>query len=143
MSGPVVRHYENTREWQEGFLTSLRTLPNVLKACKRVGIGRTTAYEARGTDPEFAAAWDDALQDGIDRIEQVAMQACMDNDYHRDTMRIFMLKSHRREVYGDSSNINLAGQLDHKHGFDLSGLSLGELEALERLIAKATGSEPE
>ena len=61
-------------DWKPTFLAALRELPVIAHACKAVGIERSTAYRAREADPEFAQAWDEALEEGIDRAEQEAFR---------------------------------------------------------------------
>lgn len=58
--------------WRESFLAALREMPIVRNACAAVGIDRATAYRARAADPTFAAAWNEALEEGVDRAEQEA-----------------------------------------------------------------------
>lgn len=41
----------------------------VLDACLVAGVSRTTAYEWKNTDPEFAAVWDEALETAADVLE--------------------------------------------------------------------------
>ena len=60
--------------WKPPFLAALREVPVIAHACKAVGIERSTAYRARETDLEFAEAWDDAVEEGIDRAEQEAFR---------------------------------------------------------------------
>lgn len=60
--------------WRNLFLQSLREWPVVQHACERVGIERSTAYRTRHADEEFAQAWDDAMEAGIDRAEQEAFR---------------------------------------------------------------------
>ena len=59
--------------WHDAFLAALREMPVVSYACQAVGIERSTAYRAR-TDEVFAKAWDDAMEDGIDKAEQAAFK---------------------------------------------------------------------
>jgi hypothetical protein len=61
-------------DWHSSFLAALRELPVVAHACKAVGIERSTAYRAREADEGFAKAWDDAMEEGIDRAEQEAFR---------------------------------------------------------------------
>jgi hypothetical protein len=61
-------------DWKPAFLAALRELPVIAHACKAVGIERSTAYRARETDEDFANAWDDAMEEGIDRAEQEAFR---------------------------------------------------------------------
>lgn len=64
--------------WKPPFLAALRHMPVVSHACEIVDIERSTAYRAREADPEFAQAWDDAMEAGIDRAEKAAMQRAVD-----------------------------------------------------------------
>jgi hypothetical protein len=61
-------------DWKPVFLEALRNVPVVRHACEVAGIGRTTAYEAREAGEAFAKAWDEALEEGIDRAEQEAFR---------------------------------------------------------------------
>ena len=61
-------------DWKPAFLAALRELPVISHACKAVGIERSTAWRARQNDETFAEAWDDALEEGIDRAEQEAFR---------------------------------------------------------------------
>lgn len=61
-------------DWKPAFLAALRELPVIAHGCKAVGIERSTAYRARETDPAFAEAWDDAVEEGVDRAEQEAFR---------------------------------------------------------------------
>lgn len=49
-------------------------MPVVAAACTAVGIYRGRAYEARAADKEFAKAWDDAMEDGVDAAEAEAFR---------------------------------------------------------------------
>ena len=60
--------------WRDAFLAALREYPVIRHACETVDVVRSTAWRAREADPEFAAAWDDALEEGVDRAEQEAFR---------------------------------------------------------------------
>ena len=75
------------------FLKMLRTMPNVRAACKAAGIARGTAYAARRDVPEFAKAWNHAIDDALDRLEAAAWDKAMSGQ--SDTLTIFLLKVHR------------------------------------------------
>ncbi len=84
-------------EWKDVFLSVLRVMPVIRTACERSGVSRKTVYQVRERDAEFAKAWDEAKEDGIDRIEEhVIAQALNENI----TAGIFLLKTLRRNVYG-------------------------------------------
>lgn len=115
-----------TPERAKAFCAALAETCNVGKACKAIGIGRTTAYEWRVGDPEFAAAWDAAMKVGVSALEdEVHRRAFEGNDepvFHQgnecgtvrkysDTLAIFLLKAHNPDKYRDNSKVELAGRL--------------------------------
>lgn len=61
-------------EWRDAFLEALRTVPVVQHACDAAGVNRSTAYAARKGDKEFATAWDEAMEAGIDCAEKEAFR---------------------------------------------------------------------
>lgn len=66
-SGPAPR-----TDWYDRFLAALRTTPVVRAACHAAGVGRSTAYDARQRDEDFALAWAEAVQEGVETLEQFA-----------------------------------------------------------------------
>ena len=61
-------------DWKPIFLEALRNLPVIRHACEAAGVNRVTAWRAREAHPDFAEAWDEALEEGIDRAEQEAFR---------------------------------------------------------------------
>jgi hypothetical protein len=64
--------------WEGAFLAALRDSGNVRLACSRTGIARRTAYDLRDRHEDFAAAWDDALEDACDLLEAEARRRAHD-----------------------------------------------------------------
>jgi len=64
--------------WPERFLAALADDANVRAACRTAGISRKSAYQRRGQDPAFAAAWQDALADACDDLEREAVRRARD-----------------------------------------------------------------
>ncbi len=63
--------------WQDTFLEELRMQPIPARASRIAGISRRTAFKYKEVDPEFCAAWEDAIAEGKEKIlealhEQVA-----------------------------------------------------------------------
>ncbi len=129
--------------WTTPFLAALSAAPNVSAACKSAGIARQTAYEAREKDPEFARLWDDALAVGVDdlagecyrRARHGVARPVFYRDQvvghvteYSDTLAIFLLKSHRPEVYRETVRQEVSG-----------GLEVGVAAALDAALAKAYG----
>lgn len=61
-------------DWKPIFLEALADVPVVSHACRVVGISYRHAYKTRETDEDFAKAWDEAMEQGIDRAEQEAFR---------------------------------------------------------------------
>lgn len=108
--------------WQMAFLTALSLTGNVTRAAAAADIARKTAYEARARDDEFAALWDDAIEQATDMLEAEARRRAHDGlvryKFHNgtavldprtgepyyeleysDTLLIFLLKGHRPDKY--------------------------------------------
>lgn len=107
-------------DWKLAFLAALRELPVVAHACKAVGIERSTAYRARETDQAFAQAWDDAMEEGIDRAEQEAFRRAVagyekpvwykgelvgTETVHSDALLALILKGRRKKVYAERTEL--------------------------------------
>jgi hypothetical protein len=137
------------------FVKTLRmTGGNVSRACAAINIGRSTAYEWRDQDAEFAAAWDEAVEAGLDDLEEEARRRALEGlmqkkftkngaaiidpatnqpyfeRVYSDSLMQMLLKAGRPEKYRDRQEIT--GSLN----IDVSKLSDPELEAL------ASGSAP-
>lgn len=66
--------YSPHNAWKPEFLAALSRVPVVQYACDAVGIERCTAYRARQADKDFAEAWEEAMESGIDKAEQEAFR---------------------------------------------------------------------
>jgi len=86
-----------TGDWRLAFLATLGITANVAGACGAAGVSRQAAYAARARHAGFRAAWDDALAHAVDTLEAVAWERARTSS---DTLLIFLLKAHRRELYG-------------------------------------------
>jgi hypothetical protein len=126
-------------DWKATFLAALATSGVVLTACKKARIGRTTAYKIRDEDEEFAAAWDAALDDAADEMEEEAHRRAVKGVLkpvyqggkkvgsireYSDTLLIFRLKAARPEKYRERSDIRHSGKID------VSKLSDDELQSI-------------
>lgn len=61
-----------TPERAIAFCAALAETANIGRACRAIGMGRTTAYEWRESDPDFAAMWDKAMRVGVTALEDEA-----------------------------------------------------------------------
>ncbi len=96
------------RPWHRRFLAALRKAPNVQTACKAARISRQTAYQHKGDNPVFAAAWNDALDASLDELEATAFRKAKEGDAQLIT---WLLRCHRPEVYRETQRM----ELDARH----------------------------
>jgi transposase-like protein len=117
---------KRTAEKEQILLDMLSTGKSVYKAASAAGIARSTAYEWRDSDPEFKARWDEALEAGIDAMEDEAHrravegvdkpvfyqgEVCGEVREYSDTLLIFQLKARRPEKYRENVNLNHSGTI--------------------------------
>ncbi len=106
-------------EWHSTFVAAMAKSMNITVACRAAGISRSCAYQHRECYPEFAEAWDDALETAIDSLDMQAYVIAMGSkgDPEKgiearepsERMLMFMLSRRRRAIYGDSSRVELTG----------------------------------
>ena len=69
------------------FLENLRSYANVTEACKAAGLDRTSTYIKKQNDPNFAKAWADAYDKGIDAMEEgYNKEIAKENELYRENI---------------------------------------------------------
>ena len=73
-ASPSRQQIINARKEREQavLLEQLRKMPIVHVACEKAGVSRATYYRWRKEDEEFAKATDEALQDGVSLVSDMA-----------------------------------------------------------------------
>jgi hypothetical protein len=141
------RYSKRLTGWEGDFLSALRDTGNVHLAEEAAGVSRSLAYKRRGQDAAFAEAWDEALEEAIDKLEAVAWRRASEGVKKTkgvwfngrrvgeeavlefsDTLLIFLLKAHRPQKYRENV------QVSHSIAF---------IEAEARQIAEQEGLDPE
>lgn len=127
----------NTDRAREIFLTTLAHAGNVSQACRASGLGNTTVYGWRAADPEFAAAWEVALKQAIDRLEGEAWRRAVEGvekpvyqqgvmvgtvTEHSDRLMEVLLKAHGGEKYRDRVKADVSGNVTIKIAGDAADL---------------------
>lgn len=96
------------------FLQCLLDAGNVSRAALKIGMSRVRLYELKKEDEDFSAAWDEAIEIGIDALEEEARRRAYEGTdkpvfyqgyqcgairEYSDTLMIFLLKAHRPEKF--------------------------------------------
>lgn len=77
------------------FLASLRAGNTVKNAATACGVHRRTLYDWRDQDPEFRAAWEDAIKESIEELEDEVRRRALDSsDKYSHILLMFLLKKH-------------------------------------------------
>ena len=145
----MSRTARTPRRAREAFLEALRQGLSVKAACEAANMGRRTAYDLRESDLDFKAAWDAAIEEGTDLLEDEARRRAFEGidqplvsagklvataRRYSDPLLVFLLKSRRPEKYRERSTVEHSGTIDVS----------GARETLERKLAglAAAGAAP-
>lgn len=101
----------------ERLLGKLRLGYSIAAACKAEGIARSTYYEWIKEEP-FKSLVLDALEDGTDKIEDVARSRALEGDHAMITL---ILRARRPDKYRERADLNLSGDLTQR--VELIGIS--------------------
>jgi len=103
-----------TPEKEAKFLEALSDTCNVSDACRIASVARSTAYERRDEDTEFAKGWDRSVRIGAETLEDEAFRRARDGvdepvfyqgavcgtvKKYSDTLLIFLLKGAKPVKY--------------------------------------------
>ncbi len=110
----AVRRTIRTPKKGADFVAALRGGQSISDACKIADIGRQRVYEWREDDSDFAAEWDDALEQGTDVMADEAKRPAVNGvdepvfyqgkevakvKKYSDTLLMFLLKGRRPEKF--------------------------------------------
>lgn len=139
-----------TQRARARFLEELCKTGNVTQASLAAKVRRQTVYELRNTDPEFAAAWEDALDQAADGLEQEAYRRAVlgwDEEVYTNALGFagyvhkydssllaLMLKAARPEKYRE--HLKITGAIDH------SLVPSGEARGLAQQLLEAVSNIP-
>lgn len=93
-----------TPEKEKAILAALRERPVYASACRKARVSRAAFNDWKRDDPAFAARVKEASDEGLDALEDALAGRGLKDD---TTAAIFLLKSRRRDTYGD--------KIDHTH----------------------------
>lgn len=113
---------------QELLLEQLKKTPIVQFACEKSGIGRATYYRWRKEDASFAEASDQALQESVSLINDLAESQLLSSIRDKNMTAIIFWLKYRHKSY--SNRIELSGEIKTSIGV----LNSEQQELLEKAI---------
>ncbi|WP_326525198.1 hypothetical protein [Sphingomonas sp.] len=121
---------------RRAFLRALTETADVREACQRVRISQTSAHNLRKADPEFAGAWDAAMDRAAPMLEQVAWERAVEGWEEPIVVRGEVVGSRRR--YSDTLLRTLLLRERHKP-VPAGAPGLAELKRRAQEAARAAG----
>lgn len=146
-AGKATRERWSRERWLAAFEQTLM----VSEACRLSGVSRTTVYEERQRNEEFALAWADVdarvverleaemfrrAHDGVEKMVVSAGKILGEERQFSDQLLIFALKAKRPDVYRERVDVKHSGRVDRRVRIDLRKLDEEDLAAIERMQAK-------
>lgn len=108
----ALTHKKNSHK--KRFLRALARMPNISLAARSAGMSRSAAYAYRSKDEKFASAWDEAVEEALDRIEANVFEDALGDGRNALVSRLFLLKSWRRDRYAERLDSNPGGNTNAK-----------------------------
>jgi hypothetical protein len=126
-----MSRFVRTFRARKAFLDCLAAGDSVSKAARAAG-GTTSIFKRwKNEDPNFAADWEEAEEEGTDFIEDVATERAMKKS---DPLMLAILKARRPDKFDRANKLELSG------GIDVTGARAKLLNKIARL--QAEGSVP-
>lgn len=128
-----------TDDMWDDFLFYLSDTANATYSATAAGFARPVVYERRRKDPAFEKLYNEALERGIDRLEERAHDRAFDGvnepvfyqgkicgyvTRFSDSLTMFLLAGHREKYRRSTQDVNIAGRLK------LNDTSDADLDAL-------------
>ena len=137
-----------TRDWKPVFIEALRATGNVTRAARYAGRSRNQAYHVRRHSEDFAAQWDEALEEGTDLLDAEARRRAVTGTdkpvfykgevvgsitKYSDRLLMFLLKAHDPQVFRDGGKVKHTGATDVDVDRDREKSILETLDRLGRM----------
>ena len=97
----VARKPAEVAKYKQRFVEQLAKGCTPGVAAEKVNIARATAYGWKIDDKEFDAAWQDAIEVGIDKVEHALVKRAI---HHSDTAAIAYMRAYRPERWARQAN---------------------------------------
>ena len=135
------------KDWRPAFIEALRRTGNVTLAARYAGRSRNQAYHVRRRSEDFAAQWDEALEEGTDLLDAEARRRAVTGidkpvyykgevvgsiTKYSDRLLMFLLRAHRPQKFRDGGKVEQPGATDV--GVD-KDTEKAILEKLDRMAA--------
>ena len=115
------------------FIVAIAEGASTTKAANALGLARQGAYYQREIDPEFAVAWDEALELAADLFADLLHEAAISSRH--PAFMIFLMKNRWPDRWRDQHEVKTTVQ--YQHTFSVAELSPERQRALAILALKS------
>jgi hypothetical protein len=98
----IERHGKRPEDWKENFLAGVRIAATIEAGCAKAGVSRSFINNERKRDPAFEREFQYAIDAAIDHAQESAFDR---GKLHSDKLLMFILRSHRPEIYREMKDI--------------------------------------
>ena len=125
--------------WSLLFLQTLGGTGNVTAACKAADVSRKTVYKHRNEYPEFEEAWENSLEEALDKLEGTLWKIGASGN----TRAIELVLKARRPIFreGHNSTVQVQTNVMVIDGQDPNDLLKDKLDAMKVRMVTATVTE--
>ena len=138
------------------FLNVLASTGNVSAACRAANINRQRAYDTRAKEDAFREAWNGALEDALDELEAELRRRALegtdkpvyyggklvgDVKAYNDNLGMFLLKSRRKDVFGDTPKSKSGPEDNGDDGLDAASVRERLLGKLDSMAGDGSGED--
>jgi hypothetical protein len=109
-----VTSQKSLPHWAPAFLTSLRESVHLYQACKISHVDRKDALNEREINPAFAVLWEQALKEGVEKMETVLKKMAPQNV----AALIFWLKAHDKK-YRENIHFEIVAKVVERFVIDV------------------------
>lgn len=118
-----------THKRRQHFLMVLTETANVSRSAREAGVSLAAAYNLKGRDPTFAAAWREALEAGFCEAEFAVLREVINGRERVETMRVGEKRTLKYEKTVRDSDIGVALRVLAAHREEVAAFRLAREEA--------------
>jgi len=105
---------KKSKQNKDLIIDQLKKTPVAESACQKIGISRMTLFRWKKEDPEFAKAFDEALDEGRDLVNDVAISQLLNAIKNGNLSAITYWLNHNHKNYGNK--LEISGRLKTDNG---------------------------
>ncbi len=101
-----------TSKQKELILEQLKKTPIIQVATEKVGVARSSFYRWKSTDPKFAEAVDEAIDNGVTLMNEYAESMLITAIKNQNLTAVFYWLNHRHPAY--ETRMRIDGRIKHQ-----------------------------